>query len=156
MDHSIRSYIHAGPRLSFRWLACLAGAGFTPAGIRPCPAAPTRGGKELPEISARPTGKRGRLAKSDAHNLWERLKKHETSVLLFAKDPHVPFTNNRAERDLRMAKVKQKVSGCFRTELYAKAYCRISSFLQTMGNQGHNPLTAIHMALEGDLAKGGE
>ena len=116
----------------------------------------TRGGKELPEIPARPTGKRGRLAKSDAHNLWERLKKYETSVLLFAKDPHVPFTNNRAERDLRMAKVKQKVSGCFRTEFYAKAYCRISSYLQTMSNQGLNPLTAIHMALEGNLAKGGE
>ncbi len=116
----------------------------------------TRGAKELPEIPERPTGKRGRLAKSDAHNLWERLKKHESSVLLFAKEPHVPFTNNRAERDLRMAKVKQKVSGCFRTELYAKAYCRISSYLQTMANQGHNPLTAIHMALAGDLVQGGE
>ena len=79
----------------------------------------TRGEKELPPIPARQNGKRGRIAKSDAHNLWERLKQHETAVLLFAKLPHVSFTNNRAERDLRMSKVKQKVSGCFRTTRYA-------------------------------------
>jgi Transposase IS66 family len=84
---------------------------------------------------------------SDAHNLWGRLQEHETAVLLFAKDPHVPFTNNRAERDLRMAKVKQKVSGCFRSEQYARAYCRISSYLQTMAAQGVNPLVAIQLAL---------
>lgn len=107
----------------------------------------TRGGKELPEIPKRPKGKRGRMAKSDAHNLWERLKKHETAVLLFAREPHVPFTNNRAERDLRMAKVKQKISGCFRREQYARAYCRISSYLQTMASQGVNPLVAIQLAL---------
>ena len=107
----------------------------------------TRGQKELPEIPPRPSGKRGRLAKSEAHNLWERFKKYETSILLFAKNPDVAFTNNRAERDLRMAKVKQKVSGCFRTEEYAQAYCRISSYLQTMANKGYNPLVAIQMVL---------
>jgi len=111
----------------------------------------TRGEKQLPPIPPKPSGKRGKVAKSDAHNLWERLKTHETAVLLFAKDPHVPFTNNRAERDLRMAKVKQKVSGCFRVEQYAKAYCRISSYLQTMANKGHNPLVAIQMALAGEV-----
>jgi transposase len=73
----------------------------------------TCGGKEMPEPLGKPKGRRGRIAQSDAHNLWERLKKHKTAVLLFAKDPHVPFTNNRAERDLRMAKVKQKISDCF-------------------------------------------
>jgi len=116
----------------------------------------TRGDKELPPIPPRPSGKRGKLAKSDAHNLWERLKKHEASVLLFAKDPHVAFTNNRAEQDLRMAKVKQKVSGCFRAEIYAHAYCRISSYLQTMANKGYNPLIAIQMALAGERLNGGE
>ena len=105
----------------------------------------TRGEKELPP-SPKTNGKRGKVAKSDAHNLWERLKKHESAVLLFAKVPHVPFTNNRAERDLRMSKVKQKVSGCFRTRKYAEAYCRISSYLQTMANKGYNPLVAIQMA----------
>jgi transposase len=111
----------------------------------------TRGAKELPVIPAKQTGKRGKLAKSDAHNLLERFQTHESSVLLFAKDPHVSFTNNRAERDLRMSKVKQKVSGCFRSEQYARAYCRISSYLQTMANKGYNPLIAIQMAWAGDL-----
>jgi transposase len=111
----------------------------------------TRGEKELPAIPPRQNGKRGRLAKSDAHNLWERLKDHETAVLLFARNPHVSFTNNRAERDLRMSKVKQKVSGCFRKHHYAQAYCRISSYLQTMANKGYNPLVAIQMALSGQL-----
>lgn len=107
----------------------------------------TRGEKELPEIPKKPIGKRGPMAKSDAHNLWERFKEHESFVLLFAKKSEVSFTNNRAERDLRMTKVKQKVSGCFRKEEYAKAYCRISSYLQTMASKGHNPLIAIQMAL---------
>ena len=54
----------------------------------------TQGGKELPEIPPRPKGKRGRIAKSDAHNLHERLVKHEESVLRFMGDPDVRFTNN--------------------------------------------------------------
>ncbi|MFN2120090.1 MAG: IS66 family transposase [Anaerolineales bacterium] len=111
----------------------------------------TRGGKELPPIPPRQNGKRGRIAKSDAHNLWERLKQNEEAVLLFARLSHVSFTNNRAERDLRMSKVKQKVSGCFRTSRYAEAYCRISSYLQTMANQGYNPLVAIQLAFSGQI-----
>jgi len=54
----------------------------------------TRGEKELPPIPPKPSGKRAKLAKSDAHNLHERLRVHESAVLLFAKDPHVSFTNN--------------------------------------------------------------
>lgn len=111
----------------------------------------TRGGKEMPPILSNPKGKRGKIAKSDAHNLLERLRAREDAVLLFTRAAKVSFTNNRAERDLRMAKVKKKVSGCFRTERYAKAYCRISSFLQTMANKGYNPLVAIQMALAGKI-----
>lgn len=62
----------------------------------------------------------------------------------------LPIIVNRAEQDLRMAKAKQKVSGCFRAEEYAHAYCRISSYLQTMANRGYNPLIAIQMALAGN------
>ena len=113
----------------------------------------SRGEKELPPIPEKPDGKKGKIAKSDAHNLFERLRKYEQAVLLFAYDPYVSFTNNRAERDLRMGKVKQKISGCFRNEVYAKAYCRISSYLQTMANKGHNPLIAIHLALSGNIPK---
>jgi transposase len=55
------------------------------------------------------------------------------------------------EQDLRMSKVKQKVSGCFRTEIYALAYCRISSYLQTMANKGYNPLIAVQVPLAGEI-----
>ncbi len=79
--------------------------------------------------------KRGKVAKSDAHNLWERLKKHEKAVLLFARLSHVPFTNNRAERDLRMSKVKQKVSGVFPN----KHICRgLLSYLQLSADHGES------------------
>jgi transposase len=52
-----------------------------------------------------------------------------------------------------MSKVKQKVSGCFRSEQYAHAYCRISSYLQTMANKGYNPLVAIQMAFGGSMGE---
>jgi len=111
----------------------------------------TRGAKALPALAGREEGQRGRIAKSDAQNLLERLQKYETAVLMFAKEAHVPFTNNQAERELRMGKVKQKVSGCFRNEKYAQAYCRISSYLQTMSAKGYNPLVAIQLAITGEL-----
>jgi len=77
--------------------------------------------------------------------------------LLFAKLPHVHFTNYRAECDLRISMVKQKDSGCFRTPQFAEAYCRISSYLQTMAHRGYHPLVAIQMALSGELySQGGE
>lgn len=72
----------------------------------------TQAKRELPEIPPRVPGHRGRVVKFDAHNLRERLRTYEAKVLRFAEDPDVSFTNNRAERDLRMSKVKQKVSGC--------------------------------------------
>jgi transposase len=111
----------------------------------------TRGIDQLPARPERPSGKRGRLAQCDAQNLWDRLYEHEYAVLLFAYRADVPFTNNRAERDLRMGKVKQKVSGCFRQERHAVAYCRISSYLQTMAYRGYNPLVAIQIALSNKL-----
>ena len=105
----------------------------------------------MPAILDKPAGKRGKMDKSDAHNLLERLQKHEASVLLFAMNALVPFTNNRGERDLRMSKVKQKVSGCFRSEIYSHAYCCITSYLQTMAYKGVNPMIAIQMALAGEI-----
>ena len=112
--------------------------------------------RELPPPPPPPpkrlTGQRGRPAKSDAESRQEALTHYETEVLRFARDPDVPFTNNRADRDIRMAKVKQKVSGCFRTPRYADAYCRISSYLQSMTLTGYNPLAAIEIALKGDAA----
>ncbi len=112
----------------------------------------TQGAKELPDIPPRTKGTRGRIAKSDAHNLHERLVKHETSVLRFMKDPDVSFTNHAGEPKIRMTKVKIKVSGCFRTMLHATAWCRGSSFLTSMEALGYNPLVAIHIALNGKAA----
>jgi transposase len=74
-------------------------------------------------------------------------------LLFKSKSSLISFTNNRAERDLRMAKVKQKVSGRFRSVEYAKAYCRISSYLQTMENKGYHPMMAIQMAINGNIPK---
>ena len=108
--------------------------------------------RELPPATVRLDGQRGRIAKSDAENLHEALVKHETDVLRFARDPDTPLTNNRAERDIRMAKVKQKISGCFRTLRHAEAHCRISTYLQSMASQGYNPLASIQIALNGNAA----
>ena len=79
------------------------------------------------------------------------MKKYVSSVLFFAKKIKVLFTNNLAEQDIRMAKIKQKISGCFRASSYTQAYCRISSYLQTMASKGYNPLIAIQMILTGKI-----
>lgn len=110
-----------------------------------------QGQTEMPSQPVITEKKRGRVAKTDAENLHDRLTKYQISVLLFATNEHVPFTNNQAERALRMGKVKQKVSGSFRTPIYAHAYVRISSYLQTMTAHGFNPLKAIQMALAGEI-----
>ncbi len=109
----------------------------------------TRGGRELPGIPPRPKGKRGRIAKSEAHDLHERLVKRGKSVLRFMENPHVSFTDNAGERKIRMAKVKTKVSGCFRTKRCADAWRRISSCLSSMAALGCNPLVASWIALAG-------
>ena len=59
--------------------------------------------------------------------------------------------NNRAERDLRMNKVKKKVSGCFRAEETARHFCRITSYVKTMRNKGYSSLDAITMVLKGKI-----
>ena len=107
----------------------------------------TQGGKELPEIPRRREGMRGRIARSIGHNLHDRLLKYEGSILCFMSDPDVSFTNNTGEQKIRMSKVEIKVSGCFRTERYAHAWCRISSYLDTMAE-----IEAILIALAGNAA----
>lgn len=84
--------------------------------------------ESLPPL-ARPTKtrKRGRPKRRTGHNLVKRMQTHKAAILLFLDDLTVPFTNNEAERDLRMTKVRQKVSGCFRTEAGAETFCNPSS-----------------------------
>ena len=110
----------------------------------------TRALQELPSFPEN-KGKKGRVKHTEAQNLWLRFNKYESEILLFAKMKEVDATNNRAERDLRMSKVKKKVSGCFRTEEMARHFCRITSYVKTMRNKGYSSLEAITMALKGEI-----
>ena len=96
------------------------------------------------------TSKRGRKKKSKVLNLISRLENYKASVCLFIKKLCVPFDNNQAERDLRMIKVKTKVSGCFRSEEGAQEYLTIMSYIGTAHKHGINAFTAIKEALNGN------
>ena len=95
-------------------------------------------------------GKRGRTAKGKVRALLERLEKHKFDFLHFVRNWAVPFTNNEAERSIRFSKVKQKVSGCFRTEDGAQECAEIMSFILTARKHGVNFFDALHSALNGD------
>lgn len=84
-----------------------------------------------PDESQRKKGQRGRLKRSKSRNLLERFIQYEKDILRFMVEQDVPFTNNQGERDLRMTKVQQKISGCFRSAQGAKNFSRIRSYLST-------------------------
>jgi len=100
---------------------------------------------------APPSGKRGRTRQSKALNLIDRLRGHADDVWRFANDHKVPFSNNVAEQAVRMPKVKQKVSGGFRTQAGLESFCTIRSYLATLHKQNANLFQALTQAFQGSV-----
>lgn len=104
-----------------------------------------------PLESERKPRQRGRMKRSKSRNLLERLQTFENDVLRFMMRADIPYTNNQGEQDLGMSKVQQKISGCFRSEQGAQAFCRIRGYVSTCRKQGMSATDAIKMALSGEL-----
>ncbi|MDQ1811805.1 transposase [Massilia sp. CCM 9210] len=106
-------------------------------------------GEQINPRKLQPDGQSGRCKQSDAHDLLRRFRLHADAILRFIADPAVPFSNNIAERAVRMPKVKQKISGCFRTITGAENFCVIRSCLDTFRKQGHSMLDVLRRAFIG-------
>jgi len=104
-----------------------------------------------PPKKPRPKGKRGRIKRSKARNLLERLRDYEQDVLRFMDNENVPFSNNLGESDIRMTKVQQKISGCFRSMDGAKIFCRIRGYLSTCRKHDVKSSLALELLLNGKL-----
>jgi len=100
---------------------------------------------------AMPNGKRGRTKQTKTRNLIERLLKYKRDILRFSFDFKVPFDNNLAERDLRMVKVQQKISNCFRSQVGADIFCRVRGYISTLLKQGYDVFATLTQALQGNV-----
>lgn len=96
-----------------------------------------------PEPTPPPPGTRGRIKRSKALNLLIRLEERYEEIMGFFENPGVPFDNNQAERDLRMMKLREKISGTFRSESHPEAFCELRSVLSTAAKQGQGRLGTL-------------
>lgn len=110
-----------------------------------------RGNKESPPPEPELRKKKGRQKKSKARNLLDRLIEYRNEILHFIINPDVPFSNNLAENDIRMTKVQQKISGCFRSIEGAKIFCRVRSYLSTCRKNGLSATIALELLFQGKL-----
>lgn len=106
---------------------------------------------ECPPPAPKRNNARGRPARSKSRNLLERLRNFEAETLRFMTDPCLPFTNNLGENDLRMTKVQQKISGCFRSFEGAQSFCRIRSYLSTCRKHNLKATEALNILFSGRL-----
>ena len=107
--------------------------------------------KENPVPPKQGDKERGRTARTKTRNLLDRMRNYEDDILRFMTDVDVPFTNNRAEQDIRMVKVQQKISGSFRSWDGAQFFCRIRGYLSTCEKHDVSSADALKLLFNGEF-----
>jgi len=107
-----------------------------------------QGSQEHP-LPEKEIGKRGAVKKSKSKNLVDRFIKHKEGIIEFIKTFTIPFGNNVAEQAIRMMKLKQKMSGCFRSKAGAIVFATIRSYIDTMRKNGYGIMDAIQLEING-------